>query len=259
MHASHSLQLLPETRFAFRDKERIESSSHSPRQNRLLAALSPECYERLLPYLELVPLPLGWTLHYAGDLEKYLYFPTSGIVSRYHVTETGESTAFAITGNEGAIGVALFLGGISTPNHAEVLSAGYAYRLSADKLKSEFECIDTLRNVLLRYTMALITQTAQTAVCNRHHSVLQQFCRLLLACIDRVPSNELAMTQERIADMLGVRREAITETAGHLQKMGMIHHARGRIAVLDRPALEAQACECYAVVRSEIARLTSVG
>lgn len=227
----------------------------SPRMNRLLAALPREDYERLCPDLEPVALPLGWTLHHGGDPETYLYFPTTGLVSRYQMTEDGASAAYAVTGNEGVIGVALFLGGTSTPSHAEVLSPGFAYRLGVARLNNEFGHIGALPLLLLRYTQALIAQTTQTSACNRHHSVPQQFCRWLLACLDRMPSNELAMTQERIADMLGVRREGITAAAGHLQESGVIHYHRGHITVLDRSALEAQACECYSVVRSEIDRL----
>ena len=241
MCATHSMQLHRE--------------NHSPRLNRLLAALPQEDYERLRPDLELVSLPLGWTLHRAGDAETHLYFPISGVVSRYHVTEDGASAAYAVTGNEGVIGVALFLGDASTPNQAEVLIAGFAYRLGVARLHSEFGHVGALPLLLLRYTQALIVQTTQTSVCNRHHSVPQQFCRWLLACLDRMPSNELAMTQEKIADMLGVRREGITAAAGHLQKSGAIQYHRGHISVLDRAALEAQACECYAVVSSEIDRL----
>ena len=251
----HSFPPYPETRFASTDRKPAVSAGHAPRQNRLLAALPPEDYERLLPNLEPVPLPLGWTVHRAGDREQYLYFLTAGIVSRFYVTQNGASAEIAVTGSEGVIGVASFLGGESTPSQAVVLSAGYAYRLGADLLKNEFEHDGPLPHLLLRYTQALIAQTAQIAVCNRHHSLEQQLCRWILSRLDRLPSNELTMTQELIADMLGVRREGVTEAAGKLQKAGLIHCSRGHIAVLDRPRLEAQVCECYAVVKREYDRL----
>jgi CRP-like cAMP-binding protein len=244
-----------ETRFASSDGKRAVSAQHMPRQNHLLAALPLEDYERLLPDLEPVPLPLGWTVHGAGDQEKYLYFITAGIVSRFYVTENGASAGFAVTGNEGVIGVASFLGGESTLSRAVVLSAGDAYRLTVDLLKDDFEHDGPLARLLLRYTLALIAQTGQIAACNRHHSVEQQLCRWILSCLDRLPSNELAMTQELIADMLGVRRESVTEAAGRLQKAGMIRCSRGHIAVLDRHQLEARTCECYAVVKRESHRL----
>src|ERR1035437_8867366 len=236
----HSFPPYPETHFASKDRERAVSAQHAPRQNRLLAALPLEDYERLLPDLEPVPLPLGWTVHRAGDREKYLYFLTAGIVSRFYVTQNGASAEIAVTGSEGVIGVASFLGGESTPSQAVVLSAGYAYRLGADLVKNEFEHDGPLSHLLLRYTQALIAHTAQIAVCNRHHSLEQQLCRWILSRLDRLPSNELTMTQELIADMLGVRREGVTEAAGKLQKAGLIHNSRGHIAVLDRRRLEAQ-------------------
>jgi CRP-like cAMP-binding protein len=255
MSGRDSFQPYPETCFASKDRERAVCAQHAPRQNRLLAALPPEDYERLLPDLEPVPLPLGWTVHRAGDREKYLYFLTAGIVSRFYVTQNGASAEIAVTGSEGVIGVASFLGGESTPSQAVVLSAGYAYRLGANLVKNEFEHDGPLPHLLLRYTLALIAQTAQTAVCNRHHSLEQQLCRWILSSLDRLPSNELTMTQELIAHMLGVRREGVTEAAGKLQKAGLIHYSRGHIAVLDRPKLEAQVCECYAVVKREYDRL----
>jgi CRP-like cAMP-binding protein len=255
MLEQHSFRPYPETRFAFRDRMYGMSAQHTPRQNHLLAALSLVDYERLLPDLELVPLPLGWTIHGAGDREKYLYFLTTGIVSRFYVTANGASAEFAVTGSEGVIGVASFLGGESTPSQAVVLSAGFAYRLRADLLKDEFEHNGPLLQLLLRYTQALIAQAGQIAVCNRHHSLKQQLCRWILSCLDRLPSNELTMTHDLIASMLGVRREGITDAAGKLQKAGLIHTSRGHIAVLDRPQLEAQACECYAVVKREYDRL----
>jgi CRP-like cAMP-binding protein len=249
------LRPYPETRFASSDRRRAVSAQHTPRQNHLLAALPLEDYERLLPDLEPVSLRQGWTVHGAGDQEKNLYFLTAGIVSRFYVTENGASAEFAVTGSEGVIGVASFLGGESTPSQAVVLSAGYAYRLGADLLKNEFEHGGPLQHLLLRYTQALMAQTGQTAVCNRHHSLEQQLCRWILSCLDRAPSNELTTTQELIAHMLGVRRESVTEAAGKLQKAGLIHYSRGHIVVFDRPQLEAQVCECYAVVRKETNRL----
>src|SRR5512146_598917 len=200
----------PETRFASSDRKHAVFVQHTPRQNRLLAALPLEDYERLLPDLEPVPLLPGWTIYGPGDREKYVYFLTAGIVSRFCVAENRASAEFSVTGNECVIGIASFLGGESTPSHAMVLSAGYAYRLAADLLKNEFEHGGPLKHLLLRYTQALIAQTAQIAVCNRHHSLEQQLCRRILSSMDRVPSNELTMTQELIADMLGVRRETVT-------------------------------------------------
>ncbi len=252
-----SCRPFPEARFASRDRKRVVSAPQTPRENHLLAALPLKDYERVPPYLEPVPLPLGWIVHRAGDREKYLYFLTAGIVSRFYVTGNGASAEFAVTGREGVIGVASFLGGESTPSQAVALSPGYAYRLAAELLKSEFERDGPLPRLLLRYTQALIAQTGQIAVCNRHHSLEQRFCRWILSCLDRLPSNELTMTQELIADMLGVRRESITEAAGELQEAGLIHCRRGHIAVLDRRQLEAQVCECYAVVKREYGRLLS--
>ncbi len=224
---------------------------HSTRRGKttFLQQLPADDYERLLPHLESVPLPLGWTVHGAGELENYLYFLTAGIVSRFCVTDSGASKEFAVTGREGVIGVASFLGGESTPTRADVLSTGHAYRLGADLLKSEFEHDGPLPRLLLRYIKALITQVGQIAACNRHHPLEQRLCRWILSCLDRLPSNELTMTQGMIARMLGVRREGVTAAAGRLQQAGLIHYHRGHIAVLDRPQLEAQACECYAVVK----------
>ena len=222
---------------------------------RLLAAAALEDYERLRPSLEPVALPLGWTVHHAGDREKHLYFLTEGIVSKSYTTRNGASTEFAITGREGAIGVALFLGGESTLSQAVVRSAGHAYRLQADAVKNEFERNGRLAHLLLRYTLALMAQTGQIAACNRHHSLEQQLCRCILSNLDRSPSNELTMTQELIAEMLGVRRESVTEIAGRLQKAGLVHYSSGHIAVLDRPGLEARACECYAAIKREYDRL----
>ena len=248
-------QPYPEKRFASRDRKRALFAQHTPRQNQLLAALPPEDYARLLPALQPVPLPVGWTVHNAGDREKYLYFITAGIVSRFYVMEDGASAHFALTGSEGVIGVASFLSGESTPSQAVVLSAGHAYRLGAHLLKNEFEHDGLLPQLLLRYIQALIAQTGQVAVCNRHHSLEQQLCRWILSSLDRLPSNELTMTQDLIAEMLGVRRESVTDAAGKLQKAGLIRYSRGHIVVLDRPRLEAQVCECYAVVKREYDRL----
>jgi len=245
----------PETRFASRAGKRAVSAQHTPRQNRLLAALPLTDYERLLPDLEPVPLPLGCVIHEAGNGEKYLYFLTAGIVSKSYRMENGASAGFAVIGREGVIGVASYLGGEGTPSRAVVVSAGYAYRLAADVLRIQFEHNRLLPHLLLRYAQALITQIAQTAVCNRHHSLDQQLCGWILSCLDRLPSNELTMTQGLIADALGVRREGVTEAAGKLQKAGLIHYSRGHIDILDRPRLEAQACECYAVVKREYDRL----
>jgi CRP-like cAMP-binding protein len=231
------------------------SAHHTPEQNRLLAALPPEDYERLLPHLEPVPLPLGWTIHGPDDREERLYFLTAGIVSGFYVAANGASAEFAVTGSEGVVGIASFLGGKSTPNQALVLSAGYAYRLEPDLLESEFEHNGPLPCLLLRYTQALIAQTGQIAVCNRHHSLEQQLCRWILSCLDRLPSNGITITQDLIADMLGVRRESVTYAAGKLRKAELIQYSHGQITVLDRPRLEARACECYAVVKREYERL----
>jgi CRP-like cAMP-binding protein len=228
---------------------------HTPKQNRLLAALPSADYERLLPQLEHVSLELGSSLYESGGEQRYVYFPAASIVSLLYVMEDGSSAEIALVGNDGLVGIALFMGGESTPSRAVVQSAGSAYRLPASNLKAEFERAGALHHLLLRYTQALITQMAQTAVCNRHHALEQQLCRLLLLSLDRLPSNELAMTQEVIANMLGVRREGVTEAAGKLQAAGLIQYSRGKIVVLDRPKLEKQVCECYAVVKRESDRL----
>lgn len=228
---------------------------HSPLQNRLLAALSPEEYTRLVLHLELCPMPLGHVLHECSASMRYAYFPTSSIVSLLYVMEDGASAEIAVSGNEGMVGVALFMGGETMPNRAVVQSAGYAYRLRGQDLKDEFQHAGPMQRLLLKYSMALLAQMAQTVVCNRHHSLDQQFCRWLLLSLDRLPSNELVMTQELIANMLGVRREGVTEAAGHVQKAGLIEYHRGHITVLDRPGLEARTCECYAVVKREYDRL----
>lgn len=231
------------------------AAPHPPTKNLLLAALPEGDYQRLLPHLEPVTLPLGWALYESGDRQAHVFFPTEGIVSLLYVMENGASAEIAVTGNEGLVGVSLFMGGGSTPSRAIVQSAGHAYRLAASMLTQEFDRGGHLQHLLLRYTQALITQMAQTAVCNRHHSVEQQLCRWLLLSLDRLDSNEVHMTQELIANMLGVRREGVTEAAGHLQDAGLIRYQRGQIAVLDRPRLERRVCECYAVVKRECDRL----
>lgn len=227
----------------------------SPRQNHLLAALPEADYERLGPLLEQVPLELGLALYESGSEQRYVYFPTNSIVSLLYVMEDGSSGEIAVVGNEGLVGMALFMGGETTPSRAIVQSGGYGYRLRGSILKREFKRGGELQHLLLRYTQALITQMAQTAVCNRHHSVVQQLCRWLLLSVDRLPTNELIMTQELIANMLGVRREGVTEAAGTLQTDGLIHYSRGHIKVLDRARLEQRVCECYAVVKKEYDRL----
>ncbi|MGA2381130.1 MAG: Crp/Fnr family transcriptional regulator [Spirochaetia bacterium] len=229
-----------------------------PRQNHLLAALPRPEYERQFPHLEMVPLPLGKALYESGDQLDHVYFPTTSIVSLLYELENGASAEIAVVGNDGVVGIALFMGGDTMPNRAVVQSAGHAYRLKGQLLKQEFNRAGALQHLLLRYTLAMLTQMAQTAVCNRHHSVDQQLCRWLLLSLDRLPSNELKMTQELIANMLGVRREGVTEAVGKLQSAGLIHHDRGRITVLDRPGLEARVCECYDVVRKEFRRLLPV-
>jgi CRP-like cAMP-binding protein len=228
---------------------------HDPKQNHLLAALPAADYARLLPHLELVPLELGWAMYESGGPETYVYFPTDAIVSLLYVLADGDSTELGVVGNDGLVGIALFMGGDTTPSRAVVQSAGWGYRLKASVLKAEFARIGVLQQILLRYTQALITQMTQTAVCNRHHSVDQQLCRWLLLSLDRLPSNQLIMTQELIGNMLGVRREGVTAAAGNLQQAGIIQYSRGRITVLDRPKLEARVCECYEVVRRETDRL----
>ena len=231
------------------------SSPHSPKQNHLLDALPAADYARLLPHLELIPMPLGWAVYEAGGQMRYLYFPTTSIVSLLYVLENGASAEIAITGNEGLVGISLFMGGESTPSRAVVQSKGNGYRLRASVLKTEFALGGSLQYLSLRYTQALITQMAQTAVCNRHHTLDQQLCRWLLLSLDRLPGNELMMTQELISNMLGVRREGVTAAAGKLQADGLVKYSRGHIVVLDRPKLEKRVCECYAVVKKELVRL----
>lgn len=230
-------------------------SPTSARSNHLLAVLPAPVFDRLAPHLELVALPLGQALCESGGRLSHVYFPTDAIVSLLNVTENGSSAEIAVIGNEGILGIALFLGSDSMPNRAVVQSAGHAYRLKAQVFKQELELSGAFRRLLMRYTSALLAQMAQTAVCNRHHSVDQQLCRWLLLCLDRLPANELTMTQELIANMLGVRREGVTEAAGKLQRAGLIDYSRGHIQVLDRPGLEARVCECYEVVRKEFSRL----
>ena len=229
--------------------------THIPTQNHLLAALPENEYERLLPHLEAVSMPLGEALYESGGRLQHVYFPTTSIVSLLYVLEDGASAELAVVGNEGVLGISLFMGGETTPNRAVVQSAGFGYRLKSSLLKEEFNRAGPLLRLLLRYTQALITQMAQTAVCNRHHSVQQQLCRWLLLRLDRLPTNTLTMTQELIANMLGVRREGVTAAAGALQRAGLISYSRGRIVVLDRPGLEGAVCECYAVVKREFDRL----
>ncbi|MBK9656589.1 MAG: Crp/Fnr family transcriptional regulator [Rhodanobacteraceae bacterium] len=227
----------------------------APEQNHLLNALSDEVRARVYPELELVTLELGKVLYESGDAMRHVYFPVDAIISLLYVMEDGASAEISVVGNEGLVGVALFMGGESTPSRGVVQSAGSAYRLLGRKLKDEFNRHGELLVLMLRYTQALITQMAQTAVCNRHHSIDQQLCRWLLLSLDRLPDNRLTMTQELIANMLGVRREGVTEAAGNLQKLGVIEYSRGHITVLDRPQLEALTCECYAVVKRESDRL----
>jgi CRP-like cAMP-binding protein len=231
------------------------TASYSPRQNRLLAALPGPDFARLEPHLKLVQMPLGTVLYESGIMLNHVYFPTTSIVSLLYVMADGASAEIAVVGNEGVIGVSLFMGGETTPSRAVVQSAGHAYRLSGQLLKEEFTRAGAMQHLLLRYTQALITQMAQTAVCNRHHSLDQQLCRWLLLSLDRLTTNELAMTQELIANMLGVRREGVTEAAGRLQSAGLIEYRRGHITVIDRVGLEARTCECYAVVKKESDRL----
>ena len=232
---------------------------HSPRQNRLLAALPGDEFGRLSPHLELGPLPLGEVLYESGDRMQHVYFPIGSIVSLLYVMADGASAEIAVVGNDGIIGIALFMGGETMPNRAVVQSAGYAYRLRGQLLKEEFNRAAGLQHLLLRYTQALLTQMSQTAVCNRYHSLNQQLCRWLLLSLDRLPSNEMTMTQELIANMLGVRRGGITQAAIALQKAGLIHYSRGHITVVDRPQLELRACECYQAVKTEVDRLLPLG
>jgi CRP-like cAMP-binding protein len=232
----------------------MAGTSH-PQQNHILAALPQPERARVFPYLKLVTLPLGKVLYESGDSLRHIYFPTDSIVSLAYVLKDGASAKFAVVGNDGAIGVAPFMGGETTTNRAIVQSAGSAYELTGARLMDEFERHGEMLHILLRYAQSLITQMTQTAVCNRHHSVDQQLCRWLLLSLDRLSSAELTMTQELIANMLGVRREGVTDAAGKLRKLGVIRYRRGQITVLDRPRLEQFSCECYAVVKKETDRL----
>jgi CRP-like cAMP-binding protein len=227
----------------------------SPRENKLLAALPAVEWARVQPLLQPVFLPLGEAVYESGIQLENVYFPTTAIISLLYVLADGASAEIAVVGNEGLVGVALFMGGETTPSRAVVQSEGWAYRLKGQQLKDEFTRGGAMQQLLLRYTQALLTQMAQTAVCNRHHSIDQQLCRWLLLSLDRLASPELTMTQELIANMLGVRREGVTEAAGKLQSAGLIHYSRGRIEVIDRKGLEARCCECYGVVKLESDRL----
>lgn len=231
------------------------SVPHSPRQNHLIAALPTRDYERLLPALELLQLPLGRSVYETGSKEESAYFPIDGIVSLVYVIASGDLMEVAITGNDGLVGIPLFTGSASTSGSAMVRNAGFAYRLEYSVLKKEFEKGGPLQDLLLRYTQSLVTQIAQTAVCNHHHTIEQRLCRWLLMSFDRLPSGQLKTTQELIANMLGVRLEGVTESAMHLQDAGLIRYSRGRITIVDRPKLEEWACECYAVVKDEANRL----
>ncbi|MFK3642214.1 Crp/Fnr family transcriptional regulator [Pseudomonas protegens] len=231
----------------------FDNLGHGP--NHLLNALPAAVQERLLPHLKPVALSLGQVLYESGDIPRHVYFPTDAVVSLLYLMENGASAEIAVVGNEGLVGVALVMGGESTTSRAIVQSAGHALRLPGHRLKDEFNRHGEMLLLMLRYTQSLITQMAQTAVCNRHHSIDQQLCRWLLLSLDRLPGNQLVMTQELIANMLGVRREGVTEAAGKLQRQGIIEYSRGRINVLDRPRLEQHSCECYGVVRKETERL----
>jgi len=238
----------------------IMSAQHSPKQNHLLAALPAEVFNRITPHMELIAMPLGEVLYESGGQLHHVYFPTTAIVSLYYVMEDGASAEIAGVGNEGVLGISLFMGGNTTPGRATVQTGGFGYRLKWRYMLDEFNRIGgrrsgALQNLLLRYTQALLTQMSQTAVCNRYHSVEQQLCRWLLLTLDRLPTNELTITHELISNMLGVRREGVTETAGNLQRAGLISYRRGHITVLDRPGLETHACECYNVVKKEFHRL----
>jgi CRP-like cAMP-binding protein len=237
------------------DDQAASAASHSPRDNQLLASLPEEIYDALLPSLVPLEMPLGLSLYESGSAQDYVYFPTTAIVSLLYVLKNGHSAEIALTGNEGLVGISLFMGGETTPSRAVVQSAGQSYRLKAEMLKMAFERGGPLQHLLLRYTQALITQMAQTAVCNRHHAVDQQLCRWLLLSMDRLPSNRLVMTQELIANMLGLSREWVNDAAGKLQAEGLIEYSRGKITIIDRERLEQRVCECYAVVKKEYDRL----
>lgn len=230
-------------------------AQHTPKQNLLLAALPEADYQRLLPHLEPVQLKIGQPLYETGSQMRHVYFLATCIVSLLYVTQNGSTTETAVIGNEGMVGVSLFMGGENSHNPTMVKSAGMAYRLKESVICDEFKHCDSVQHILLRYTQALLTQITQTAACNRHHSIDQQFCRCLLSSLDRLPSNELSMTQEFIATTLGVRRESVTEAAKKLQSAGLIHYTRGHITVTDREGLEAEVCECYSVVRKVYERM----
>ena len=237
------------------DSNASDTKMTNPKRNHLLATLSGSEWQRWLPLLEQVEMPLGQVLYESGSNLSHVHFPTTAIVSLLYVMEDGASAEIAVVGNEGIVGISLFMGGESTPSRAVVQSAGFGYRLKAEMIKAEFNRAGPVMHLLLRYTQALITQMAQTAVCNRHHSLDQQLCRWLLLSLDRLQGCELVMTQELIANMLGVRREGVTEAAHKLQDAGLIRYSRGRISVLDRKGLEVRVCECYAVVKKEYDRL----
>ena len=231
------------------------SAQHTPRQNHLLATLPAEIFEHISPHLELISMPLGQVLYEPGGQLHHVYFPTTAILSLHYIMESGASAEIAGVGNEGVLGISIFMGGNTTPSRATVQTGGHGYRLKGQLMMLEFNRAGPMMRLMLRYTQALMTQMSQTAVCNRHHSLVQQMCRWLLLNIDRLPSNELTMTQELIASMLGVRREGVTEAAGNLQRAGLIKCRRGHITVLDRTGLESRACECYGVVKKEFHRL----
>ncbi|MGC2164762.1 MAG: Crp/Fnr family transcriptional regulator [Gallionella sp.] len=233
----------------------LVTAQHTPTQNHLLAWLPEEIFERLSPDLELVAMPLGEVLYESGGQLQHVYFPTTAIVSLHYIMENGASSEIAGVGNEGLLGISLFMGGNTTPSLATVQTSGHGYRLKARLMMEEFDRGGPMMRLMLRYTQALITQMAQTAVCNRHHTLEQQLCRWLMLTLDRLPTNEMTMTQELIASMLGVRREGITEAAGNLQREGLISYRRGHITVIDRAGLELHACECYDVVKKEFHRL----
>ena len=233
----------------------VPGSTPSPKQNAILAALPKPDYERLLPDLELVPMPKGWTVSEAGDHVNFLHFPISGIVSLIYILEDGSSSEIALVGNEGMVGVSIFMGGESMPSSTEVQSVGQAYRLPRKVMKKEFSLGGQLQHLALLYTQALIAQTSQTAVCNQHHALEQRFCRWLLMSVDRLHADELHITQEMISNLLGTRRESITEAVRQLQIDGLIATSRGHITVVDRPKLEQRVCECYEVVKQEFVRL----
>jgi CRP-like cAMP-binding protein len=246
---------MPSVRYSAQPSETCLDSSRDPRQNQLLAALPQKQWALWSPHLEAVVLPLGTVIYESGGQLSHVYFPTTAIVSLLYVMENGGSAEIAVVGYEGLVGISLFMGGGTTPSRAVVQSAGIGFRLKSSLVLEEFNLAGPVLHLLLRYTQALITQMAQTAVCNRHHSLDQQLCRWLLLSLDRLRSNELVMTQELIANMLGVRREGVTEAAGRLDKAGLIVYQRGRITVLDRPGLELRTCECYQVVKTEYDRL----